>query len=86
MEFPDEIVRLINAYAKPVTRGNWRLGSSIAIINNQIQHVGKNYFLNLIFKHTLKLLKIEYNEKLIVFYHHISPYGLVTETLLKSII
>jgi hypothetical protein len=86
MEFPEDILKIINAYAKPVTRGNWRLGSSIAICNNEIRHVGKNYFLNLIFKHTLKLIRIEYNEKLIVFYHHVSPYGAVTESLLNSFV
>lgn len=30
MELPDDVCRLINEYARPITRGNWRNGSYLA--------------------------------------------------------
>jgi hypothetical protein len=65
MEFPEEIQRLINEYAKPLTRGDWRKGSSIAHCNNHIKYVGNGYLINILLKELINGMGNEYNEKLI---------------------
>jgi len=48
MEFPIEIQRIINEYAKPMTRVDWRNGSSIALCNNHIKYIGNEYIANVL--------------------------------------
>jgi hypothetical protein len=65
MEFPEEIQRLINEYAKPITRPDWRKGSSIAHCNNHIKYVGNGYLINILLKEMINGMGHIYNEKLI---------------------
>ena len=47
MEFPDDILSIIKAYSKPMTKGDWRKGSFIAKCNNHIKFVGASYLVNI---------------------------------------
>ena len=48
MKFPIEIERLINEYAKPMTRPNWRAGSYTVSCNNHIKYIGNEYLANVL--------------------------------------
>lgn len=51
MEFPIEIQRLINEYAKPMTRVDWRNGSYISqdsSCNNHIKYIANEYLANVL--------------------------------------
>jgi hypothetical protein len=65
MEFPEEIQRLINEYAKPITRPDWRKGSSIAKCNNHIKYVGNGYLINVFYKQLVNDNGFDLDEKLI---------------------
>jgi hypothetical protein len=65
MEFPDDILMIISAYSKPMTKGDWRKGSFIAKCNNHIKFVGNGYLVNVLFKEMLIGMGNEWTEKLI---------------------
>jgi hypothetical protein len=65
MEFPDDILTIINAYAKPMTKGDWRKGSYTAKCNNHIKYVGNGYLVNVLLKEMINGMGNEWNEKLI---------------------
>jgi hypothetical protein len=65
MEFPDDILMIINAYAKPMTKGDWRKGSFIAKCNNHIKYVGNGYYVNVLLKEMINDMGNQWNEKLI---------------------
>lgn len=48
MEFPIEIERLINEFAKPMTRPDWRNGSYTVSCNNHIKYIGNEYVANVL--------------------------------------
>lgn len=65
MEFPDDILMIINAYAKPMTKGDWRKGSFIAKCNNHIKYVGNGYLVNVLLRDMINGMGHTHNEKLI---------------------
>jgi hypothetical protein len=69
MEFPIEIERLINEFAKPLTRPDWKKGSFIykknTTINNHIKYIGSGYCINYQFNEMMSSLEHSYMEKLI---------------------
>lgn len=48
MKFPSELQRLINEFAKPMTRPDWRNGSYTVSCNNHIKYIGKEYVANVL--------------------------------------
>lgn len=48
MEFPIELQRLINEYAKPMTKPDWRNGSYTVSCNNHIKYIGNGYVANVL--------------------------------------
>jgi hypothetical protein len=65
MEFPDDILSIIKAYSKPMTKGDWRKGSFTATCNNHIKFVGASYLVNVLFKEMIIGMGNEWTEKLI---------------------
>jgi hypothetical protein len=65
MEFPEELQRIINAYAKPITKGDWRKGSYTAKCNNHIKYMGNQYLVNILLKDMINGMGHQWNEKLI---------------------
>ena len=69
MKFNNKIERLINEYAKPMTREDWRNGSFIyknnTIINNHIKCIGGGYCINYQFNKMIISMGSSYTDKLI---------------------
>jgi len=65
MEFPDDILTIISAYSKPMTKCDWRKGSYIAKCNNHIKCIGNQYLVNILLKDMITDMGHQWDEKLI---------------------
>lgn len=66
MEFPIEIQQIINEYAKPMTKPDWRKGAHInSICRNHIKCIGSQYMINIQLNQMYNSMGHIYNEKLI---------------------
>lgn len=66
MEFPIEIQRYINSYAKPMTKADWRKGARInSLCRNHIKCIGSQYMINIQLNQMYNSMGHIYNEKLI---------------------
>jgi hypothetical protein len=65
MKFSMNVERLINEYSKPMTKPDWRNGSSIALCNNHIKCIAGGYYNNILLNEMMMSMGHMYTDKLI---------------------